>query len=464
MNPIVRQGLIAPAIVAAVAVVAWLLGGAGAALVVLAIGAAAIIGFHLLHLQRISDWAVRRVDAEVPEGRGVWAPLFASIYRRASDSERRTSATCGTSSSASSRRPPRIPDGIVVLDAANRIDWANPRALAQLGLDLAARSRPADRQSRAAAGIPPLPRGRRLRGVHRRAVESAMRARPLALQLVPFAADQKLLHVARRHRARSSRADAPRLHRQRVARAQDAAHRHQRLHRDAAGHRRRRAAAQALPATDARAGEEHAAAGRRPAHAFGARKRPESRARRAVRRRAAAARAVGGREGHCRKASIRSRSTSAKRRRFAAAATSSRARSAISSAMRSAIRRRRGRSRSAWRVDADGTGVFAVTDTGIGIAAEYLPRLTERFYRVDRSRSRATGGTGLGLAIVKHVLLRHQAELEIESERGKGSTFAVRLPANRVQHASPAGDIPSQLEAAASLSRPASARPRAHDR
>ena len=73
--------------------------------------------------------------------------------------------------------------------------------------------------------------------------------------------------------------------------------------------------------------------------------------------------------------------------------------------------------------------MFAVTDTGIGIAAEHLPRLTERFYRVDRSRSRATGGTGLGLAIVKHVLLRHQAELEIASERGKGSTFAVRLPA-----------------------------------
>ena len=79
--------------------------------------------------------------------------------------------------------------------------------------------------------------------------------------------------------------------------------------------------------------------------------------------------------------------------------------------------------------------MFSVTDTGIGIAAEHLPRLTERFYRVDRSRSRATGGTGLGLAIVKHVLLRHQAELEIDSERGKGSTFAVRLPARRVERA-----------------------------
>jgi two-component system, OmpR family, phosphate regulon sensor histidine kinase PhoR len=88
-----------------------------------------------------------------------------------------------------------------------------------------------------------------------------------------------------------------------------------------------------------------------------------------------------------------------------------------------------------WRVDADGTGVFSVTDTGIGIAPEYIPRLTERFYRVDRSRSRATGGTGLGLAIVKHVLLRHQAELEIASERGRGSAFTVRLPARRVERA-----------------------------
>jgi two-component system phosphate regulon sensor histidine kinase PhoR len=86
-----------------------------------------------------------------------------------------------------------------------------------------------------------------------------------------------------------------------------------------------------------------------------------------------------------------------------------------------------------WRVDANGDGLFRVADTGIGIAAEHIPRLTERFYRVDRSRSRATGGTGLGLAIVKHVLIRHQAALEITSTPGQGSAFAVRLPARRVR-------------------------------
>ena len=73
-----------------------------------------------------------------------------------------------------------------------------------------------------------------------------------------------------------------------------------------------------------------------------------------------------------------------------------------------------------------------MSDTGIGIAAEHLPRLTERFYRVDRSRSRETGGTGLGLAIVKHVLTRHQATLSIESELGHGSHFTVRFSAARI--------------------------------
>ena len=89
-----------------------------------------------------------------------------------------------------------------------------------------------------------------------------------------------------------------------------------------------------------------------------------------------------------------------------------------------------------WRVRvSDGCGVFEVTDTGVGIAREHLPRLTERFYRVDGSRSRNTGGTGLGLAFVKHVVQRHGGELEIESEPGRGSTFRLVLPAVRVRPA-----------------------------
>ncbi|TPG26398.1 phosphate regulon sensor histidine kinase PhoR [Variovorax guangxiensis] len=88
-----------------------------------------------------------------------------------------------------------------------------------------------------------------------------------------------------------------------------------------------------------------------------------------------------------------------------------------------------------WRALPDGRGEYAVRDSGPGIAAEHIPRLTERFYRVDRSRSRETGGTGLGLAIVKHIAQRHGAELRIESTLGTGSRFAIVFPVTRLRPA-----------------------------
>jgi two-component system phosphate regulon sensor histidine kinase PhoR len=85
----------------------------------------------------------------------------------------------------------------------------------------------------------------------------------------------------------------------------------------------------------------------------------------------------------------------------------------------------------------DGSAEIAVSDTGIGIAREHLPRLTERFYRVDGSRSRDTGGTGLGLSIVKHVVQRHGGEIDVQSEPGSGTTFRLVFPALRVRQAEP---------------------------
>ena len=90
-----------------------------------------------------------------------------------------------------------------------------------------------------------------------------------------------------------------------------------------------------------------------------------------------------------------------------------------------------------WKVLNDGRGEFKVKDSGPGIAPEHLPRLTERFYRIDRSRSRETGGTGLGLAIVKHVAQRHGAELHIESVMGQGSSFSITFPSARIRSSSP---------------------------
>jgi two-component system, OmpR family, phosphate regulon sensor histidine kinase PhoR len=84
-----------------------------------------------------------------------------------------------------------------------------------------------------------------------------------------------------------------------------------------------------------------------------------------------------------------------------------------------------------WQIQ-DEQVIFSVQDTGIGIEPQHLPRLTERFYRVDSGRSRDTGGTGLGLSIVKHILHHHQAILKVESEPGKGSRFSIVFPAQRV--------------------------------
>jgi two-component system phosphate regulon sensor histidine kinase PhoR len=96
-----------------------------------------------------------------------------------------------------------------------------------------------------------------------------------------------------------------------------------------------------------------------------------------------------------------------------------------------------------WRATADG-GSFEVIDSGIGIAPEHMPRLTERFYRVEKSRSRETGGTGLGLAIVKHVLLRHDGRLEVQSEVGVGSTFSGWLPKSRLVVPGSSGGPPAE--------------------
>jgi two-component system phosphate regulon sensor histidine kinase PhoR len=90
--------------------------------------------------------------------------------------------------------------------------------------------------------------------------------------------------------------------------------------------------------------------------------------------------------------------------------------------------------RMRWWTDEDGA-YFSVIDSGIGIPAEHIPRLTERFYRVDAGRSRDRGGSGLGLAIVKHALQRHGGWLEVQSTEGKGSTFTCHFPAQRIRAA-----------------------------
>ncbi|MFV0680298.1 phosphate regulon sensor histidine kinase PhoR [Ottowia sp.] len=120
---------------------------------------------------------------------------------------------------------------------------------------------------------------------------------------------------------------------------------------------------------------------------------------------------------------------------FGLTGSASELRSAISNLINNAVRYTPagGRIEVRWEQLPDGRARLAVTDSGPGIAPEHLPRLGERFYRVDRSRSRESGGTGLGLAITKHVVQRHGGELQISSTLGKGACFALCFPAVRVQ-------------------------------
>ena len=430
MKAIVRQGLIAPGIVAAIAAVAWAVAGSTAALVVVTVGAAVIIAFHLVHLRKISDWASGPLDAEVPEGRGEWSQLFAAIYRRTrvrSAYERDLRHVIERFQQAASA----MPDGIVVLDAANRIDWANGRALAQLALDLKQdRGQPIVNLLRQPEFLHYVDAGDYAASIV--VPSGADPRRRLALQLVPFGADQKLLLA----RDVTELEAVARMRRDFIA---NVSHELKtpltvisgfvETLRELDVDERQRGRFLQMMDEQAR-NMQRLVADLLTLSALESDQNPVHEERFAVEPllHALTADAKGLSKGqHEIVLDIGDPATLHGARDELASAFGN----LVSNAVRytpagGAITLR-------WRIDPDGSGVFAVSDTGIGVAAEYLPRLTERFYRIDRSRSRATGGTGLGLAIVKHVLLRHQAELDIDSERGKGSTFGVRLPARRVE-------------------------------
>jgi len=440
MKPVLKLGLVAPAMVAAATLLAWFAAGADWALAVLALGAAGIVGFHLYHLQLLSDWASGPLDGPVPSGRGVWEPTFAAIYRRVRARlarQRDLKLLLDRFQHAAQA----IPDGIVVLDKHQRIEWANPRAIAQLGLDLDHDiGQPIANLVRQPEFLAYLQAGDFSEAI---VVVSGRDTRlKLALQIVPFSLDKKMLmsrDVTQLEAVARMRRDfiANVSHELKtpltvitgfVETMQDMEldgkqrARFLQLMHEQAGHMQHLVAD--LLTLSTLESEHNPVADERFAIAplmqeLATQAKGLSAGRHEVTLNAGAEATV-----------IGSRDELA---------------SAFGNLVSNAIRYTpsQGRIAISWRVDPDGTGVFAVADTGIGVSAEHVPRLTERFYRVDRGRSRATGGTGLGLAIVKHVLLRHHAELEIESEIGHGSVFAVRLPARRVERMGGPAQTPS---------------------
>ncbi len=439
MKRLVRAGLVLPAALAAVTLVVLAAAGAGWALAVLAVGALALLVYHLVNIQRVLDWARGPLDADAPDGTGIWADVFSAIHRRVR-TRRESPARLPRDRQRPSWRRPRktMPDGVVALDEGNRVKWANARAIGQLGLDLAKdRNQPIANIVRVPEFVRYLESGDHGEPIVVPAPTDDRRH--LAVQIVAFAVAEKLLvsrdvteveAVARMRRdfiANVSHElktpltviagfvetlqDLDLDARQRARFLQ--------LMREQADSMKR--LVQDLLTLSALESENNPVADEPFAAAP------------LLEQVAADARSLS-HDQHAIDVDVLDAATVVGSRDELASAFSN----LVSNAVR--YTPAGGRIRLGWRVEPDGRGAFSVTDTGIGIAAEHVPRLTERFYRVDRSRSRATGGTGLGLAIVKHVLLRHQADLEIASEPGKGSTFTVRLPAARVRPIPRSGD------------------------
>ena len=420
---------------AAAGLLLWPLAGAAPALGLFAAVLLLLLLHHVRHLARLSQWLADPRPEALPESSGQWEDVFAAFYhllRRQRRSESRLTATLHDFRQAGMA----MPDGLVIVDGANRIEWCNPGAALHFGLDL---------QRDAGQLITHLVRQPQFAA----ALDTEGYAEPLTLRnarggdlilsvlIVPYEANRKLIisrDVTDLERVETMRRDFvanvshelrtpltviggfletiagmeapnPDLIRRSVPLMSEQAKRMQSLVEDLLTLSRLEVAGN--PAREEPVNVPDIA--RTLYHDALA----LSAGRHKVTLQLESAAWVSGAEDELR--------------------------SAFGNLASNAIRYTPagGEVNLSWQ-DSGGGAVFAVRDTGIGIAPQHVPRLTERFYRVDRGRSRETGGTGLGLAIVKHVVNRHAARLEVVSEPGRGSRFSVVFPGARVIVRSPA--------------------------
>lgn len=405
------------------------LAGAVAGLAALAAGLFLLALTHYRHIAALRLWARQGVAQAVPRGRGVWDRTYAELYRWLRRHER-TEARLRAELEEFRRAGAAMPDGVVILDEEDRIEWCNPMAEAHLGLE---RARDTGQAVTFIVRQPQFVDYLRSGSYREPLVLRHARGGPrtLALELVPYGERRKLLisrDVTDLERVEAMRRDFvanvshelrtpltvlagfletlaeagaahPELWGRSLPPMLEQARRMRRLVEDLL-------MLSQLESADHPLREEPVdvpqlvQAVHRDALALSA-------GRHRVRLELASADWLAG--------------------------SAEELRSAFGNLASNAVRYtpQGGEVTIAWRREGAGAA-FSVRDTGIGIAPQHIPRLTERFYRVDRARSRETGGTGLGLAIVKHVLARHQARLEIASEPGRGSTFTAVFPGERL--------------------------------
>jgi two-component system phosphate regulon sensor histidine kinase PhoR len=405
--------------------------GAIAGWIVVTAGLGVLVILQLVYLQRLQQWLEQPDASSAPEGWGTWNTVFSTLYR----ARRREEASRTGLTSALTRfqqAAGALPDGVVLLDAALHIEWCNAVAESHFGIDFArdrgllfthiARHPVLADYLALDVGAPPVT----MRPV-------ANPAQMLSLQLIPFGEADRLLlsrDVTAIERAETVRRDfvANVSHELRtpltvltgflelmdddvpvdptVARRQ-----HQLMREQTA--QMARLVEDLL--TLSRLESDNAIA-------------PELTV--------DVASLLGSLRDDAESLSAgRHRLRWEVDRSLAVAGAERELRSVFYNLVSNAIRYTPadGEIAIGWHLR-NGRAEFSVRDSGIGIAPEHIPRLTERFYRVDTGRSRETGGTGLGLAIVKHVLTRHQAALDVASEPGRGSLFRAIFPPRRVRH------------------------------
>ena len=416
-------------LLALAALVAWGLLGPLHALAAFSVGLLVWLTRHLLNLYRFRRWLRNPAVDTVPAGSGMWESAFAALFRLVRShrqSESKLSAVLERFRQAGAA----MPDGMVILDEDDRIEWCNPEAELHFGVDL---SRDASQQITYLVRHPQFAEYLNTQSYSEPLLIKLPlnMERTLAVQLVPYGDKQKLLmsrditHVERMETMRrdfvanvshelrtpltvlcgflETIIDRPALDSDMTRRTlrlmQEQATRMQRLVEDLLTLSRLESAQKPV-----REEPVDVPSMLRVLHQDAM---TLSSGRHRVQLYIESADWIAGSEDELR--------------------------SAFSNLIGNAIRYTPdgGEIRLRW-LRQDGQPRFVVEDSGIGIDAQHIPRLTERFYRVDRGRSRETGGTGLGLAIVKHAMSRHQGQLEITSEPGRGSRFSAVFPAPRI--------------------------------
>lgn len=438
MNGIWGRSLTLLALLALACIVAWPIFGATVAIGIFAAALLGSVFLHLYNISRLLQWLRDPKPDAVPQAFGIWDEVFAVLYRmlrHQRQSETQLAATLNDFRLAGAA----MPDGMVILDQADRIEWCNPKAQQHFGLD---RERDSGQQITYLVRHPQFAEKLHSRNYSEPLTLRQSRAADLVLsvQIVPYGDRQKLV-ISR---------DITELERVETMRRDFVAN---------VSHELR------TPLTVLAGFLETISDMKAPEGGLLARALPlmmdqARRMQHLVEDLLTLSRLeTSGNPLHDERVNVPrlarslyqdALALSAGRHRVALniesedwlAGSEHELRSAFSNMLSNAIRYtpEGGEVAIAWKRQGD-QAAFAVRDSGIGIQPQHIPRLTERFYRVDRSRSRETGGTGLGLAIVKHVLNRHQGWLEIMSEPERGSTFIALFPAQRVIAADAADSI-----------------------